>query len=91
MAGCRSTEGGQFGWREAPQPVFVSSGLNLSPSPAAMVSPGQEAVSFLMPTDPGRGSALKQHGVPRKGGCPLCDDPESPTDLDSPPVDLNLG
>lgn len=36
VAGCRGTEGGQFGWREAPQPVFVSSGLSLSPSPAQL-------------------------------------------------------
>lgn len=36
VAACRGTEGGQFGWREAPQPVFVSSGLSLSPSPAQL-------------------------------------------------------
>lgn len=48
--------------------LFVSSGLSLSPSSAATVSPGQVAVPFHLPTDPGESSAVKQHGVPRKGG-----------------------
>lgn len=38
------------------------------PNSAAMVSPGQEAVPFHMSTDLRKGSTLKQHGVPRKGG-----------------------
>lgn len=63
-------------WREALQPVLVSLGLSLSPSPDATVPLGQEAVPCHFPTDPGRGPGTKQHGVPGKGGvseCPLCE------------------
>lgn len=68
VAGCQGMGG--LICLERGSAAFVSSGLNLSPSPTQLQRCLQvKKLSFFhMPTDSGRGSTLKQHGALRKGG-----------------------
>lgn len=66
---------GWHGWRGALQPVLVSSGQSMSPSPTIVVSLVQEAVPVHFPTGPRRGLAQLLNSVAflwgGVGGCPL--------------------